>query len=293
MKGKHAYLIMCHTNFDQLMILLELLDDVRNDIFLHIDKKAEGYSLERIRNSVKKSMLFLVNPMRINWGGDSQIELEMKLLREATKQVHEYYHLISGLDLPLKTQEDIHFFFANQCGYDFVSLEWNHPHNQNKTFLDRLNYYYPLQNYIQRGKEGIFGGIQRKLLTWQKKHNICRTRNAGVCFQKGANWFSITHKTACYIVTEYKHYKKYFRKTLCGDEIFLQTILVNSPFLDNVVDDNLRFVDWNRGNPYTFTDEDYEVLINSDKLFARKFDLSVDRTIVFKIRDSILRESGE
>ena len=40
--NKHAYLIMCHTNFDQLMRLLELLDDERNDIYLHIDKKATG-----------------------------------------------------------------------------------------------------------------------------------------------------------------------------------------------------------------------------------------------------------
>lgn len=37
--NKHAYLIMAHQNFEQLAILLELLDDIRNDIFIHVDKK--------------------------------------------------------------------------------------------------------------------------------------------------------------------------------------------------------------------------------------------------------------
>lgn len=37
---KHAYLIMVHNQFYVLEILLKLIDDERNDIFLHIDKKS-------------------------------------------------------------------------------------------------------------------------------------------------------------------------------------------------------------------------------------------------------------
>ena len=35
---KHAYLIMAHNNFYILEKLLHLLDDPRNDIYVHIDK---------------------------------------------------------------------------------------------------------------------------------------------------------------------------------------------------------------------------------------------------------------
>lgn len=38
--GKHAYCIMAHGNWEQLQMLITALDDERNDIFLHIDKKA-------------------------------------------------------------------------------------------------------------------------------------------------------------------------------------------------------------------------------------------------------------
>ena len=38
---KHAYLIIAHKNLCQLKVLINLLDDPRNDIFVFIDKKAQ------------------------------------------------------------------------------------------------------------------------------------------------------------------------------------------------------------------------------------------------------------
>ena len=38
---RHAYLILAHKNFGQLRKLIELLDDPRNDIFVHVDAKAK------------------------------------------------------------------------------------------------------------------------------------------------------------------------------------------------------------------------------------------------------------
>lgn len=38
MVKKHAYLVMARSNWNQLATLLNLLDDPRNDIYLHIDK---------------------------------------------------------------------------------------------------------------------------------------------------------------------------------------------------------------------------------------------------------------
>lgn len=41
--GKHAYLIIAHSNFGQLRTLLEMLDDERNDIFVHVDARAGAF----------------------------------------------------------------------------------------------------------------------------------------------------------------------------------------------------------------------------------------------------------
>ena len=38
---KHAYLIIAHSNLEQLQQLLLLLDDPRNDIYIHLDLKSK------------------------------------------------------------------------------------------------------------------------------------------------------------------------------------------------------------------------------------------------------------
>ena len=36
---KHAFLILAHTEFEVLKLLVSCLDDPRNDIFIHFDRK--------------------------------------------------------------------------------------------------------------------------------------------------------------------------------------------------------------------------------------------------------------
>ncbi|MBO6039785.1 MAG: hypothetical protein J6P58_01110, partial [Oscillospiraceae bacterium] len=46
-----------------------------------------------------------------------------------------------------------------------------------------------------------------------------------------------------------------------------------------------RYIDWDRGRPYTFTDSDFDELIHAgpDYLFARKFDFSSSPGIVSRL----------
>jgi hypothetical protein len=69
------------------------------------------------------------------------------------------------------------------------------------------------------------------------------------------------------------------------DEFLIDTIIMNSRFKETVVNDNLYYIDWSKGgdHPKTFTIEDFEVLKNSNKFYARKFDIKVDASILDKI----------
>ena len=56
-------------------------------------------------------------------GGVTQIQAELGLLTCATdRREYAYYHLLSGMDLPLKSQTDIHSFFENNSGKNFVNF---------------------------------------------------------------------------------------------------------------------------------------------------------------------------
>lgn len=48
----------------------------------------------------------------------------------------------------------------------------------------------------------------------------------------------------------------------------------------------MRLIDWTRGNPYVFTKADYDELVSSPMMFARKFDPNVDSEIIKMIRDT-------
>ena len=47
--SRHAYMIMAHHDFEQLYRLLQFLDSECTDIYLHIDRRAAGADLARLR----------------------------------------------------------------------------------------------------------------------------------------------------------------------------------------------------------------------------------------------------
>ena len=50
----------------------------------------------------------------------------------------------------------------------------------------------------------------------------------------------------------------------------------------------MRAIDWTRGSPYEWKVSDFDELINSNKLFARKFtDSNID--LILKIKNYILK----
>jgi hypothetical protein len=62
---------------------------------------------------------------------------------------------------------------------------------------------------------------------------------------------------------------------------------MSSELAPTVVNDNLRYIDWSRGaRPAVLGMADLEALRRSPKLFARKFDVTVDRQVL----DAIDRE---
>lgn len=67
---KHAYLIIAHKVDLMLITLLKMLDDKRNDIYLHMDKKNKTFTQSSLPN-MRYSNLFLTDRISVNWGGFS------------------------------------------------------------------------------------------------------------------------------------------------------------------------------------------------------------------------------
>ena len=89
MDRRHAYLILAHKNFGQLRKLAGLLDDPRNDIYVHVDRKSASSPEEWLRGACKYSRLSLISPrISVSWGGVSIMRAELALLKAATQAGH-------------------------------------------------------------------------------------------------------------------------------------------------------------------------------------------------------------
>ena len=121
---KHAFLIMIHENFGQVARLIKKLDNQWADIYIHVDKKAlfTKEDEEMLKNSCKESSVYFSKRISVTWGGYSQIVAYMQLLKEAAVNNYDYYHLISGVDFPVKPMSYIYDFFERNNGTEFIQL---------------------------------------------------------------------------------------------------------------------------------------------------------------------------
>ena len=207
----------------------------------------------------------------------------MLLLNEVAKKSYDYVCLLSGDCLPLKNSEDIKDFFIKNSGKEFIGIQ----DKPDEVELENNIKYEHSNLYLKRNKnilDSIMFKIQRNVATPKINSGFELLPE----LYKGANWFCISGELCNYILQYLKEndwYKNAFEKSFCGDEVFFQTIIMNSSYADKVYnyntkyDDNhmaLRYIDWNSGPEYPklLTEKDFiniKTVENHDCIFARKF----------------------
>lgn len=275
--GKHAYLIMAHGLINQLCLLMKAIDHKRNDIYLHIDKKCDE-NFEIIKDLKLKSNVYFVDRINVTWGGESIVKAELILLEAATKNgPYDFYHLLSGQDFPLKKQEEILKFYDQNSSLQFISCR-PITGKKDKSYFDRLKYWYPLQDVMDRNSS--LGKFIRKFGTLVQQLIGVNRLDENITYGVGSQFFDITDEFAKYVLQHKDTIKEMVYKTLCSDEMFLQTIYLNSPFfnedkyrfhsyqpeneyIEGTYFDVMRAIDWKRGRPHVWQFEDLDILLKS------------------------------
>ena len=270
--NRHAYLIMAHNHFDLLKKLLLLLDDNKNDIYIHIDKKVKNFDFSGIgKVCLKARVYFTPQRIRVRWGHASQTQTEMLLYETAYAYgPYSYYHLLSGADLPLKSQAQIHRFFQNQT----QSFLW-YDQPTKETVRERLSKYY----FFQGIRNSFVLRVNRCVQYLQNVFKTDRLKGIELDLYKGSNWGSLTQQAVKVLLENKKLIKRLTRFSLCADEVYKQTILINMGC--PIVRNDLRRICWQWGaHPKVYTQEDFNWLWETDAHFARKFDPTVDSQVI-------------
>lgn len=287
MGKKHAMLIMAHNQLEILEKLIQMLDHERNDLYIHIDRKCGRIDEERFRRLCSRSQITFIPRKRLYWGHSSLVECELALMQAAldSKQDYAYMHLLSGADLQIKPTQVIHRFFDEHPQQQFLSLR----NVQTGLYgLRRYHFFLPLRHYSK-----VLAKVLDKIsAVIQKRLRVNRLRGTNFCLCKSQQWFSITADCAAYVLTQKDFIRRLIRFTSCSDEMFLGTVIANSPYKNQIFHPfrspigHMRLIDRDRcegASPHTMTMDDWNLIQNSPGFWARKFDSSRDSEIIEKV----------
>jgi hypothetical protein len=238
---------------------------------------------------------FLFAKALIFWGDPAMTtDAIVPFLIESTKKHYFYYHLISGTTLPIVSNKEMHSFFSNNAGKEFVTVR-----PANFRIYQRYARKQILSNKMHTSllKKKIITAIRWAFYISQMAVGYDRVKKYFP--QKkvfyGCNWWSITDNFACFLSSRSDLIIQLYKNTFIPEESFIQTFLCLSPYSSNVYLDkdgnqkNILFDIWpehHHGSPKTLTIDDFSAIKESKCIFARKFSSSVDMSVITKVLSS-------
>ena len=271
-----AYIISAYRLPDQLIRLVRKLDRKSSSFFIHVDKKTDSAIFRRLSGALSAENVYFLSRHRCDYGGFGHVRATIKGIVELVRNdlPFDYTVLLTGQDYPIKSNAQISEFFAQHDGQSFLE-------------------YFPLPHadWKEGGMERLESRHYRILGRQFRLH-----RRGGSTFKKcfpplrlfgGSAYWCLSRECSEYVyrfLTEQTAYRRFFKHVDVPDEIFFQTIVLNSPFRGRVVNDDLRFLEWRNpavaGGPAVLGVQDFAKIAASPKLFARKFDMTKDAEIL-------------
>ena len=233
------------------------------------------------------SIINVYSAIDARWSDISLVEQELFLFNKVIQSGIPYsrIHLISGQDMPIKSNDEIHDFFNKHIDVEFIEASFQ------PRFIKRIKYYH---FFVRKRRQSfIYEFLRRVLLVVQICIGVNRIRNLDLKLEFGSEWCSLTLGAVKYIADNYPKYRKNFEYTTASDELYKQMLLKSAEdkFAISPMG-NLRFIIFkdNHPSPEILSEKDYDAIINSNCMFARKFDYVKCPTIVDMILNYIKKQ---
>jgi hypothetical protein len=273
-----AYLIRAHHKPAQLARLVDRLRSDDASFYVHVSARAPQETFSEMQRLVEDA--HWVPRVAAYYSGFSLVRSMLAGLA-AVKPLPGHTVMLSGQDYPLRPAAEIERALGTRAG---VSLLEHFPipapdrwQGENGG-LDRIRYrHFERVRYRTRVLHVPF---------------LRRSFPAGLQPYGGSAWCALSDdavRTILGFSDANPEAFRFFEHVRTPDEIFLQTVLLNSPLRDHVANESIHYIEWPGGShPKTLGREDFPRLAASGKLFARKFDMSEDAEILDRIDAELL-----
>jgi hypothetical protein len=285
---KIAYLILAHHQPKQFHRLIKTLNSKNVSFYVNIDLKADISEFNHYKN--ENNVFFIKERLNITRFGYSQPLAMMRLIQAAAaSKEHDYFIFLSGNDYPIKSNDYIYNYLNNNYPTNFINF---YPLVGNADYVKNIKKYYFVDFVLNPYKIINLPARAIRFIL-----NTClpdRSFIKGITPYRGSTSWCLNRHTINYMVdyldsSKGKKFIRYFKSVWGSDEIFFQTLVLNSPFakqcqfyerdiiesasMKNENKANLHYIDWSkdREDPAVLDMRDYDILKESDLLFARKF----------------------
>ena len=283
---KIAYLLLAHNKPNHLVRLVNKLNDGLVSFIIHYDLSSDLEEFNFLKEVFKEeaNVHFVEKRVKGFWGDFSLVRATLECIKYMYEQNvdYDYAFLISGQDFPLKTNSEILEFIRNNKGKQFIHAEKIPTSFWEYGGIDRLEYFHFNSFKKNETMKKICFKITTKLLKILK----VKRKRPNLDFYGGSQWWCLSREFLNYTL-EYieanKSFTEFFKYAHVPDEIFFQTLLMNSPYKEDFENISLTYIDWDRAEkPAIFRKTDFDLLTSLDNyfLFARKFDGDIDEEII-------------
>lgn len=276
-KKQNAYLISAHLDPNALAAQVNSLNsESQVDFYIHIDAKVNITPFKTLLNDYS-NVIFLEGNERVivHWGGYSQLKMQYNLMQKMfdSGTIYKRVFNLSGLDYPLVSNKTLLEKLPNDkeyiTGYDVSHERYINP--QKGSMKDKFLYYHFMDTrFLSRLNK----------LKIKKKSSY---EQLGYDFYFGSENWSLTYDCVKYIFDTYskdKALQKILRFCFSPNEAWVHTIFFNSCWRNKgqiYQDEYHGLIALSPVHYFSYgdsikilTEEDYDTLIQSGKMFCRK-----------------------
>ena len=272
---KHCVIMTVYTDICQVNRFISTIPEDW-DVYVHVDKKSD-INVKDIIPKAYSSKIF-----NVYWGSFNHLMAFWRLMEIAySRKEYDYYHLVSGQDFWSKPLENIRGIIdVGNIYLDVVSDPTWYDGGYEIYAYDTLSLFCD----IRRSYYGILNKIFKRI---QDFLNFKKSRPNYVIYG-GSVYCSLTKEAVeeCFRSHIAKDLLSKLEYSSIGEEIFFQTILMNSNLRSKIVNNNLRYVDWScEVRPKVLTVEDFNKIVDSKSIFCRKIDSVISKELLDKLCD--------
>ena len=270
--AKIAFILLCHKNPDAIIRQAERLTATGDYVAIHFDARAPAEAYGRIRDALsdRPGVTFAKTRVKCGWGEWSLVRASLNGLVAAVEAFPRatHFYMLSGDCAAVKSADYAHAFLDRADAdhiesFDFFASDWI------KTGLKRERLVYR-HIFNERTQKRLFYGMMKL----QRRLKLERRVPSDIQVMIGSQWWCLRRRTVEAVLDFIKarpDVVRFFRSTWIPDETFFQTLVRHLVPDREIVSRSLTFKMFSDyGMPVTFYNDQYDLLISQDYLFARK-----------------------